>query len=102
MALDLAADMHVFFAADEFGEALKVDGVDGEIVGIWHRPSDEVDLGAGKTVVETNLLSIPVTSLPDPVGAALTILRTGERFIVFGVPRLSSDGAIWSCEMDPA
>ncbi|WP_294354048.1 hypothetical protein [uncultured Sphingomonas sp.] len=102
MPIDFAADMHVFFAADEFGEAVKVDGVDGEIVGIWDRPTDAVDLGQGQAIVPTNLLSIPVASLLEPAGAALTIVRTGERFVIVGVPRLSRDGSIWSCELDPA
>ena len=101
MPLDLAADMHVFFADDEFGEAISVDGVGG-FVGIWDRPTEDVALGAGMTIVDTNIMHLPRASVPDPTGRIIAIQRTGEVFIVSGVPRLNRDGTIWICELEAA
>lgn len=101
MPLDLAADMHVFFAPDEFGEAVEVEGVVGVIGGIWDRPTGEVDLGAGRSIVDTNLLMLPVASVPEPAGRGVRFLRTGAEFVIGGEPRLNRDGDVWSCELLP-
>ncbi len=101
MPLDLAADMHVFFAPDEFGEAVEVEGVVGAIGGIWDRPTGEIDFPSGRAVVDTNMLMLPVALVPEPAGRGIKILRTGEQFTIGGEPRLNRDGDIWSCELLP-
>ena len=85
---------------DEFGEAISVDGVGG-FVGIWDRPTEDVPLGAGMTIVDTNIMRLPRARVPDPTGRIIVIERTSEIFIVAGVPRLNRDGSIWICELEP-
>ena len=102
MPLDLAADMHVFFAPDEFGEAVEVEGVVGAIGGIWDRPIGDIDLPGRRAIVETNLLMLPMALVPEPAGLGVTILRTGDRFLIGGEPQLNRDGDVWSCELLPA
>lgn len=101
MPFDPAADMHVFFDANDFGEEITVGGVSG-IVGIWLRPTEDVALGSGMTIVDTNIMHLPRASVPDPTGRIIVIKRTSEIFIVAGVPRLNRDGSIWICELEPA
>lgn len=103
MPFDPAGDMHVFFAADEFGEAILAEGVAGEIVGIWDRPTGEIELPSGRSIVDINMMRLPVAQVADPIGlGVLTIKRTGERFVIDGEPRLNRDGSIWICELAPA
>lgn len=99
MAFDPADDMHVFFSADEFGEAITVDGVSG-IVGIWDRPTEDIDLGDGKSIVDTNMMRLPRAQVADPTDRVIVIEKSGETFTVVGVPRLNRDGSIWICELE--
>lgn len=101
MPIDPSADMATFFAADEFGEAITFNGVGG-IVGIWDRPTETAELGSSVVVVDTNVMHLPVSQVPDPRGGIVKIVRTGEFFRVVGDPRLNRDDTIHACELEPS
>lgn len=99
MALDLAGDLAVFFSTEDFGEAIRYNGVGG-ISAIWNRPTGLLDANGTSFVVATNIFLLPITQVVKPAnGDTITVVRTGEQFTIDGEPRLNDDGTIWTCEV---
>lgn len=100
MPIETADDFASFFAADEFGEAITLDGVGG-LTALWDRPSDEARFGGGRQVLDTNTFRIPAALKPEQ-GSLIVVDRTGDEFKVHGDPKLSvPDGAWWVCSAIP-